>query len=202
MTQSKDRGKNSVVSPETCPLYLIAMGSNLNFRNEGPLGTLNEALKALETRGFVIRCCSRFFDTPAFPAGSGPNFVNAAAQIEFDGTAAQVLALLHDVEAQMGRLRDVRWGARTLDLDLISAGDQVLPDLKTYEYWRDLPLKAQKTEVPPELILPHPRLSERAFVLVPLMDVAPEWCHPVSGKSLREMHDALSAAARAEVVAL
>ena len=77
-----------------------------------------------------------------------------------------------------------------------------MPDLKTYEYWRDLPLEVQKTAVPPELVLPHPRLKERAFVLVPLLDVAPDWCHPVSGESVREMHDALSEAARAEVVAL
>lgn len=189
-------------SPATRPLYLIALGSNLNFDGGGPLNLLERAFGALEALGFVIRKRSRFYDTPAFPAGSGPIFVNAAASVEFDGTPTQVLALLHDVEAQMGRARAVRWGARTLDVDLIAAGDVVLPDEKTYAYWRDLPLKAQKTEVPPELILPHPRLSERAFVLVPLMDVAPEWCHPVSGKSLREMHDALSDAARAEVVAL
>ena len=202
MVQSENRGKISVNSPETRVLYLIALGSNLNFEGGGPLGILKGALKALEVRGFVIRECSRFYNTPAFPAGAGPDFINAAAVVEFDGTAAQVLAGLHDVEAETGRLREVRWGARTLDLDLIAGGAAVLPDVKTYEYWRDLPLEAQKTTIPPELILPHPRLAERAFVLVPLLDVAPEWCHPVSGQSVREMHDALSAAARAEVVAL
>lgn len=202
MMQSKDMGKSSIISPMKSRLYLIALGSNLNFEDEGPLGTLREAVRALEARGFAIRICSRFFDTPAFPEGSGPNFVNAAASVEFDGTAAEVLAQLHDVEAQMGRMRAVRWGARTLDLDLIAGGVEVLPDVKTYEYWRDLPLELQKTDVPTQLILPHPRLSERAFVLVPLMDVAPEWVHPVSGMSVREMHDALSDVAREEVIAL
>ena len=196
------RGKISLNSPAMRPLYLIALGSNLNFEGGSPLDILIEALRALESRSFVIRDRSRFFDTPAFPEGSGPNFVNAAVCVEFDGTAMDVLSQLHDVEADMGRLRAVRWGARTLDLDLIAGGGQVLPDVKTFEYWRDLPLEAQKTDIPPELILPHPRLSERAFVLVPLMDVAPEWCHPVSGQSVREMHDALSEAARDAVIAL
>lgn len=190
---------NSTVMP---PLYLIALGSNLNFEGGSPIDILIEALKALERRSFVIRDRSRFFDTPAFPEGSGPNFVNAAVCVEFDGTAMDVLSQLHGVEADMGRLRAVRWGARTLDLDLIAGGGQILPDVKTFEYWRDLPLEAQKTDIPPELILPHPRLSERAFVLVPLMDVASEWCHPVSGQSVREMHDALSEAARDAVTAL
>lgn len=200
--QSSDRGEIGAISPATKPLYLIALGSNLNFEGGGPETILKEALKALELRGFVIRACSRFFNTPAFPVGSGPNFVNAAASVGFEGTAPQVLAQLHDVEAQMGRARTVRWGARTLDLDLIAAGSQVLPDAKTYQYWHDLPLEVQKTTVPPELILPHPRLAERAFVLVPLLEVAPEWCHPVSGQSVRDMRDSLSERERSEVVAL
>lgn len=202
MPRSKVRGKNGRISPQYRHVYLIALGSNLNFEGDGPLTVLQEALNKLGARGFVIRKCSRFFNTPAFPAGSGPDFVNAAACVEFDGTAAQVLAELHDVEALAGRSRALRWGARTLDLDLIAGGAEVLPDVKTYQYWHDLPLEAQKTAVPPELILPHPRLSARGFVLVPLMDVAPDWRHPVTGKTVREMHDALPAAARAEVIAL
>ena len=202
MIQSKETGKIGTQSPYAGSVYLIALGSNVKVDGKGPLTILKEALKLLEARGIVIRERSRFFNTPAFPAGSGPDFVNAAACIEYDGAAAQLLVLLHEIEAHMGRLRVVRWGARTLDLDLIAGGAQVLPDLKTYEFWRDLPFDVQQTAVPPELILPHPRLAERAFVLVPLLDVAKEWSHPVSGKSVREMHDALPKAARAEVVAL
>ena len=102
----------------------------------------------------------------------------------------------------MGRKRVVRWGARTLDLDLIGMGATVLPDAKTHQYWREMPLEMQKTVTPDELILPHPRLAERAFVLVPMMDVASDWCHPVTGLTIRAMHDALSDAQRLEVVAL
>lgn len=188
--------------PKTRPVYLIALGSNLDFCGVGPLDVLGEALDALVSRHCVICACSRFFKTPAFPAGAGPDFVNAAAALEFDGTAYDMLAVLHDVETELGRARSVRWGARTLDLDLIAADLQVLPDAKTYQYWRDLPLEVQKTAVPPELILPHPRLAERAFVLVPLLDIAADWRHPATGMSVREMHDAVAAALLAEVVAL
>ena len=192
MTEMEDRGKTSVESPKVGRIFLIALGSNQNFEGNGPSVVLDG----------VIRACSRYFNTPAFPAGAGPDFVNAAASVEYAGTAADVLAQLHVVEAEMGRARVVRWGARTLDLDLIAAGDLVLPDAKAHQYWRDLPLETQKTAIPDVLVVPHPRLSERAFVLVPLLDVAPDWSHPVTGRTVREMHDALSDDARAEVVAL
>lgn len=202
MSQAIVRGKTSAVSLEGGALYLIALGSNLNFDSDTPEGVLRTAFALLEKRAFVIRSCSRFFNTPAFPAGYGPDFVNAAACVEHRGTVMQVITHLHDVEAQMGRARQTRWGARTLDLDLIAAGNQVLPDAKTHQYWRDLPLETQKTAVPSELIVPHPRLAERAFVLVPLMDIAPDWCHPVTKRTIRQMHDALPAAMLSEVVAL
>lgn len=181
---------------------LIALGSNLNLGGESPAAVLDGAIATLRSRGFVIRACSRYFDTPAFPTGAGPNFVNAA--IAFDTTlpAVEILTLLHEVEAEMGRSRAVRWGARTLDLDIIAVGTQVLPDAQTYQYWRELALEDQKNTAPQELILPHPRLAERAFVLVPLMDIAPDWCHPVTKQTVRQMHDALSVAQRNEVEAL
>lgn len=163
---------------------------------------LEHAFELLTLQGFMIRSRSRFYDTPAFPTGAGPNFVNAAAVLESTFDTGQVLERLHAVEAQMGRLRVERWGARTLDLDLIAVGQQVLPDPKTHKYWRELPPDAQKEIAPSELILPHPRLAERAFVLVPLLDVAPDWVHPVTKQSVQEMHDALPQALRDEVIAL
>lgn len=195
-------GKNDTPASEAKNAYLIALGSNIGLAQGGPQSVVEGGVSALEGRGFVIRKVSRFFRSAAFPAGSGPDFVNAAALIETSLGAADTLAELHAVEAQMGRTRERRWGARTLDLDLIAAGDLVLPDAQTHLYWREMPLELQKTATPQELILPHPRLAERAFVLVPLMDVAPEWRHPLTGKSIREMHDALPQALCAEVVAL
>lgn len=202
MSYARKRGKTGAVSLHPTAVYLIALGSNLNFGASGPSVVLDDALVALQERGFVIRDCSRYFSTPAFPAGAGPDFVNAAAVVEYRGAPGRVLEQLHAVEAAAGREREVRWGARTLDLDLLAAGAQVLPDIETYQYWRDLTLEVQQTAVPDVLVVPHPRLAERAFVLVPLSEVAPEWCHPVSGKTVRQMCDALSSDARAVIVPL
>jgi 2-amino-4-hydroxy-6-hydroxymethyldihydropteridine diphosphokinase len=202
MAQESVTLKISDVSPALYKSALVALGSNLDFGDEGSSDILDTAFAALEARGVVIRRRSKYYSTPAFPAGAGPDFVNAAAAIDWAGDASSLLVQLHAVEAELGRTRAKRWGARTLDLDLIAMGQQVLPDAQTHRYWRNLPLEAQKTDVPPELILPHPRLSERAFVLVPLMDVAPDWRHPITGLTVRAMHDALSVDARKEVVPL
>lgn len=195
-------GESEAVVRSSTNIALVALGSNVAFDGDGPAEILKKALDSIEKRGIEIRSCSRFFRTPAYPAGAGPDFVNAAIAVEVPGDAARFLAHLHAIEAEMGRLRVQRWGARTLDLDLIAAGAQVLPDARIFRYWREMPLAQQQEATPDQLVLPHPRLAERAFVLVPLMDVAPDWRHPVTGATVRQMHDALSDAQREEVVPL
>jgi 2-amino-4-hydroxy-6-hydroxymethyldihydropteridine diphosphokinase len=142
---------------------------------------------------------SELYSTPAFPAGAGPDFVNAAVVIKTAVTPARLLDQLHDVELMAKRTRDVRWGQRTLDLDLIGVGDAVVPDLLVHAHWRDLTLSEQQVETPDQLILPHPRVQDRAFVLVPLCDVAPDWVHPILQKTVVQMRDALPANDLAEI---
>ena len=150
----------------------------------------------------AIRATSSFYRTAAFPAGSGPDFVNAALAVETSLSPQNFLAMLHDIEEQFGRVRSQRWGPRTLDLDLIGFDDCVLPDRATYDLWATLDASEQQTRAPDELILPHPRLAERAFVLVPLVEVAPDWIHPVSGRSVSQMFDALTDCDLGEVTRL
>ncbi|GAA6178258.1 2-amino-4-hydroxy-6-hydroxymethyldihydropteridine diphosphokinase [Sulfitobacter pacificus] len=199
MPQAQDHGEKSGSSLISHPCMLLALGANLTSNVGAPEITLRAALKLLKLNGATIRAKSALYSTPAFPAGNGPDYVNAAARISAPWDAAQALAVLHDIEAEFGRTRETRWGQRTLDLDLIAFGDQVLPDRQTYKEWRDLPADAQRTTVPQELILPHPRLQDRAFVLVPLADVAPDWVHPVLKLSVTEMRDALDPADLAAV---
>jgi 2-amino-4-hydroxy-6-hydroxymethyldihydropteridine diphosphokinase len=173
---------------------LVALGANLPFQGVPPEATLQRALKALSKEGLTVLAVSRFFATPCFPAGAGPDYVNAAAVLEVgsETDVASVMAILHRVEAQFGRRRETRWGMRTLDLDLLALGDSVLPDAATHDDWRNLAPEKQVLRAPDRLILPHPRLQDRAFVLVPLADVAPGWVHPRTGLNVAAMLAALS----------
>jgi 2-amino-4-hydroxy-6-hydroxymethyldihydropteridine diphosphokinase len=152
------------------------------------------AVKALKNSRVTVVKVSRFFATPAFPVGTGPDYVNAAALLETELSPRALLDHLHEIEAELGRERLTRWGQRTLDLDLVAMGDLVLPDAATQDLWRDLPLERQRQEAPDRLILPHPRLQDRAFVLVPMADVAPDWRHPRVGLTVRQMLDRLDPA--------
>jgi len=178
---------------------LIALGSNEPDQFGGAQAIIRGAIKAMEGAGLSVVATSRLYQTPCFPKGNGPDFVNAAVCVKTDLTPAALLARLHQIEETYARKRAERWGPRTLDLDLIGWGDKMSPDVKTVERWLTLPLARQMLEAPLELILPHPRLQDRAFVLIPLAEIAPDWVHPILGKSVRQMVKALSEVEKAEI---
>ncbi len=137
----------------------VALGSNLG----NPLEHLRQARRSLTRLGEVTEASSLYQTAPVDgPPGQG-EYLNAVVVLK--PTLKDSQSLLHELlrlEANQGRVRNVRWAARTLDLDLLAWGDRVLET--------------------PELTLPHPRLLARAFVLAPLRDVAPNWRHPVTGE--------------------
>jgi len=173
---------------------LIALGANAAAPQGSPAQSLRAAMAQVAALGSAVRE-SRLWRSPAFPAGIGPDFVNAAMVLETERDADDLLAELHRVEAAFGRERQTRWGPRSLDLDLLALDDLVLPDLAAWSLWRDLTPEAQARETPDRLILPHPRLQDRGFVLAPLAEVAPDWRHPVTGFDVTQMRDALPTAA-------
>jgi 2-amino-4-hydroxy-6-hydroxymethyldihydropteridine diphosphokinase len=179
---------------------LIALGSNVVSPYGPPEVTLHAAVGQVARLVGKVTGKSRFFRTPCFPTGAGPDYVNAAICVESPLDAPALLAALHGIEAEFGRERVQRWGMRTLDLDLVALGDLVLPDPATHAEWRALPADLQKMRAPDELILPHPRLQDRAFVLVPMADIAPDWVHPILGLTVRQMRDACRSVDLAEVV--
>ena len=134
---------------------------------------------------------SAIYRTPAYPVGIGAEFVNACLAFRTRQPGTACLGALHRIEAEAGRARTRRWGERTLDLDLLALGDRVCPDVASQTEWRDLSSEAQQSRTPEELILPHPRLQDRAFVLIPLAEVAPDWVHPVLKQSVTDLRDAL-----------
>jgi 2-amino-4-hydroxy-6-hydroxymethyldihydropteridine diphosphokinase len=152
-------------------MILIGLGANLPSDAGPPAATLKRALGELERQAVEIRRVSRFYETPAWPDPADPAFVNAVAVVQTRLQPVELLMVLHGVETALGRLRSVPNAPRTLDLDLLDYEGRVMTG--------------------PELILPHPRMTARSFVLVPLKDVAPNWCHPVTGRDLKELLAAL-----------
>lgn len=126
--------------------------------------------------------------------------MNAAAKFRWSDTPEALLDMLHDIEARLGRTRGARWAARVIDLDLIALDGEIRPDAATQAQWAALPPERAAVDLPDRLILPHPRLAERSFVLGPLADIAPEWCHPVTGLSVARMLAARPAPERADIV--
>jgi 2-amino-4-hydroxy-6-hydroxymethyldihydropteridine diphosphokinase len=181
---------------------IIALGSNQQAVEASPQLIVERAIEALRGLGLVIRKISRFYQTPCFPVGAGPDYVNAACLLETTWSPSEVIETLHSIEQEFGRKRIQRWGQRTLDLDLISVEDVVCPSLKIHDKWRNLDLATQKIEAPTELIVPHPRVQDRAFVLIPMMDIAPDWVHPILGLSVSEMLDALPLGEKVDVIPL
>lgn len=174
-------------------LVLVALGANLPSSAGSPDESLRiSAARIAQLPGVTVTAISRFWRTPAHPAGSGPDYVNAAMALRSAREAQELLEEFHRIEADLGRSRDGgRWASRGIDIDLLAVGDQVHPDDATQDRWRALPPEEQTRIAPEQLILPHPRLQDRGFVLGPLAEIAPDWLHPRLGLSVLAMRDQL-----------
>lgn len=153
------------------PEILVALGGNIPSRAGAPPQTLLAALAALEAAGVAIVKISSFLETTAWPDPSDPPFTNAAASVRTVLQPVALLELLHGIETVYGRVRSHLNAPRTLDLDLLAYEDVVT--------------------VGDGLVLPHPRIAQRRFVLQPLAEIAPHWRHPVTGLTPAQMLAAL-----------
>lgn len=162
-------------------MIFVGLGSNLPVSDQlQGVHVLQQALREIENRGLRIVSVSKFYRSEPVPVSDQDWYVNAAAQIKTNLSPESVLEILHAIEADFGRVRTVRNAARTLDLDLLSFGTEI------------------RDEQGPAPHLPHPRMHLRAFVLLPIRDLAPQWCHPVTGASLSTLIDQLPTGQRIE----
>lgn len=143
--------------------YLAALGGNLGANSE----LFTDALQRLRERGLQVSAVSSLIRTAPVGSAAGGEFLNAAAVLETSLLPKQVLAVFHEVEAECGRERSIRWGPRTLDLDLLLAEEFVHSSR--------------------ELMLPHPALWYRDFVLRPAAEIARDMRHPLFGITIQEL---------------
>ena len=152
-------------------MAVLALGLGTNLGNR--LGNLRQAARAIEEDIGPILRASEVFETEPWGVTDQPHFLNACLCLDIDGESdpEALLASLKAIERRMGRKETIRGGARLIDIDILLIGDRI------YES--------------PALRIPHLHLSERSFVLTPLIQILPGWSHPLTGKSLEEMSEAL-----------
>jgi len=161
-------------------MILLGLGANLPSAMHGPPpATLAAAIDALAAEGVDVERRSPWYRSAPVPAADQPWFVNGVVAVTTRLAPAELLALLHRTEQRFGRHRRHRNEPRVLDLDLLDYQGRV------------------ESGASP-VALPHPRLQERAFVLLPLRDVAPDWRHPISGMTVDALIAALPPGQRIE----
>ncbi|MBS1951274.1 MAG: 2-amino-4-hydroxy-6-hydroxymethyldihydropteridine pyrophosphokinase [Cytophagales bacterium] len=151
---------------------LLSLGSNLGNR----LLNINQASELMEKEAGVIKKKSLIYETTPWGKKNQPDFLNQVIELDTSLTARELLVVIQNIEKQLGRVRDQKWGARTIDIDILYFGDQVIEEK--------------------DLIIPHPLLTQRKFILVPLAKISPGFIHPVLEKNnsvlLQECNDTLN----------
>lgn len=145
----------------------IGIGSNLGERVANCL----KAIDLLREKGLIIKKLSSFYETKPWGFAEQPYFINAAIEAETSLLPDELLAVLKNIEKGMGRIDNIQWGPRIIDLDILFYGDEVV-----------------ETE---SLNIPHPLLQERAFVLIPLEEICPDKIHPIIKKTVRQLKEDL-----------
>lgn len=152
-------------------MILIGLGANLEHPTYGsPAETLKAAIRALNNI-FEVEAQSSFYQSAPVPMSDQPWFVNAVVRVSANFTLENTLKYMHNIEKEFGRVRELKWEARVLDLDLLA-------------FHKEITENKDQVNGP---VVPHPFLAERKFVLVPILEIAPDWRHPTSNLSAAEM---------------
>jgi len=155
---------------ETMAIAYISFGSNIGNR----IGHIETALRIIRTNPCVQPSMqiSSYYETEPIGYTNQPKFINGAAKIGTTFSCEDLLKFLQSVECMLGRERTIRWGPRNIDLDILLYDNACISQ--------------------PNLQVPHPEMHTRAFVMVPLSEIAPEITHPILGKTIRELAEEVS----------
>ena len=162
--------RRTVPSIEPSPIFevYLGLGSNLGDRK----GNIEKAIELLGKTPNIKTCSiSKFYETAPVGLKDQPDFVNAAAKIDTTLKPLKLLAVCQSIERRLKRVRTIRWGPRTIDIDILLYGDLII--------------KSDK------LTIPHPEMHKREFVLKPLNDIAPGVIHPLNGKTVAKLYEQL-----------
>ncbi len=141
----------------------LSLGSNQGNR----IRWLEQAVKLLQQKCGVVASVSSYYETKAWGITDQPDFINMCVCLQTELTALDLLVEIHSIETQLGRQRHIKWGPRTLDIDILFYNHDII--------------------TVGDLILPHPFLQERMFVLMPLCDIAAGYVHPVLNKTVSQL---------------
>jgi 2-amino-4-hydroxy-6-hydroxymethyldihydropteridine diphosphokinase len=150
--------------PETHTIYLLT-GANLGDR----IASLNTAKRLIEEKIGRVAQASSLYETAAWGEVEQPDYLNQALEVKTALPPDKVLKAIFDIEAKLGRVRRSKWESRTIDIDILFFEDKIL-----------------ETK---DLSIPHPRLHRRNFVLIPMLEIAPELLHPVLNKTIEELYE-------------
>lgn len=151
---------------EESNIVYLHTGSNLGHRFEN----LMKANGLIEQHIGTIIQESSFYETEAWGYRNQPSFINQALCVETNLSPMQLIAIIYDLEIKLGRIRVAKWAERLIDIDILFYNQTIV-------------------EEPPTLIIPHPRISERNFVMAPLAEIAPNFSHPVLKQSIQQLLD-------------
>jgi len=145
----------------------VALGTNIGDKQ----GNIQRALSLMEERGIKVIKSSSLYVTEPYGFLDQDEFLNGVVEVSFPGTPGQLLELLMEIEQEMKRIREIHWGPRIIDLDIILFGQRIIKE--------------------PDLIIPHTDMHNRDFVLRPLAEIAPKVVHPVLQKTIQQLFDEL-----------
>jgi 2-amino-4-hydroxy-6-hydroxymethyldihydropteridine diphosphokinase len=153
-------------------MILVALGSNINGPWGSPRQAVLNAIETLDQWPVHVMKASKLMETAPYGNPNQPDFVNAVVEIRTALSPDSLIRRLHMIEKTAGRIRGRRWGPRTLDLDIIDYHGLI---------------RIQHGHVQKKLVLPHPGIAQRSFVLEPILEIAPLWKHPLTRQSAKVM---------------